>query len=366
MVGEAAAVIYRVPLMSEISRIKPNGFRAISLFAGAGGSSLGYRMAGFKMLWVSEFIDAARETYEANKAPYTVVDGRDIRDVSPSEVLEKIDMAPGELDVLDGSPPCSSFSMSGRREEQWNTERKYSDKKQRTDDLFDEYVRFVREIQPRVFVAENVAGLAQGVAKGYLLDILRQLKACGYVVEAQLLDAKWLGVPQQRKRLIIVGVRNDLGLQPAFPAPLLEQVSLRQAFADLDAEVEPETDISRFAIGREYDRLVPGRWSDRYQNLGKVSLDDPSFAITVQAGNPNAAGVVHPTEKRKYSIAELKRVCAFPDDFILTGSYQQKWERLGRAVPPLMMKAVAEAVRDRILARVPSRKAARARSSADR
>ena len=94
--------------MQQIARIKPNGFKAISLFAGAGGSSLGYRLSGFRMLWASEFIDAARDVYNANKTPYTIVDGRDIRDVDPSEVVEKIDMKPGELDLLDGSPPCAS------------------------------------------------------------------------------------------------------------------------------------------------------------------------------------------------------------------------------------------------------------------
>ena len=153
---------YRVPSMQQIARIKPNGFKAISLFAGAGGSSLGYRLSGFRMLWASEFIDAARDVYNANKAPYTIVDGRDIRDVDPSEVVEKIDMKPGEVDLLDGSPPCSSFSAIGKKYKGWGKSKKYSDRAQRTDDLFFEYVRFVRAIQPKVFVAENVAGLVKG------------------------------------------------------------------------------------------------------------------------------------------------------------------------------------------------------------
>jgi DNA (cytosine-5)-methyltransferase 1 len=356
--------------MSEIATIPPNGFKAISLFAGGGGSSLGYRMAGFSVLWASEFIEAARDTYRANQAPGTIIDERDIREVRPFEVLKAIGLGPGDLDVLDGSPPCSSFSMSGRREEQWDKAKNYSGKVQRTDDLFSDYIRFVREIQPKVFVAENVAGLARGVAKGYLLEIMRGLRECGYRVEARLLDAQWLGVPQQRERVIFVGVRNDLGLPPAFPEPLPYRYGLREAFEGLLlATIEPETDISRYAIGKEYDRLVPGRWSERYQNLGKVGWDSPSFAVTVQAGNPNAAGVVHPDQKRKYSIAELKRVCGFPDDVILTGNYRQQWERLGRAVPPPMMKAVAEAVRDRILvpsstktAALPQRSKARSRT----
>lgn len=356
---------YRVPLMSEIRRMPNNGAKVISLFAGCGGSSLGYRMAGFRVLWASEFIEAARATYEANKAAFTIIDGRDIRQVDPSDVLERINMGPGELDVLDGSPPCASFSMSGRREEHWSAEKKYSDKIQRTDDLFFEYARFVRAIQPKVFVAENVAGLARGVAKGYLIEILKELRGCGYKVEAQILDAQWLGVPQQRARVIFVGVRDDLGLSPAFPKPLPHRYSLREALRTLDAPVEPETDISRYAIGKAYDGLVQGRWSDKYQNLGTNGWDEPSFAVTASGGSTSTAAVVHPSEKRKYSIAELRRVCSFPDDFALVGTFAQKWERLGRAVPPLMMKSVAEVIRDQILSQAPSRNAGRARRSQD-
>ena len=340
---------YRVPSMQQIARIKPNGFKAISLFAGAGGSSLGYRISGFRMLWASEFIDAARDVYNANKAPYTIVDGRDIREVDPCEVVEKIDMKPGEVDLLDGSPPCSSFSAVGKKHKGWGESKKYSDKAQRTDDLFFEYVRFVRAIQPRVFVAENVSGLVKGAAKGYFIEILRELKACGYRVEARLLDAQWLGVPQQRQRLIFVGIREDLGRNPAFPTPLNYRYSMRDAFEGLEAPVEPETDISRYAIGDAYDWLTPGEWSDRYMSLGYRSLDEPSFAITARAASPSTAGIVHPTEKRKFSVGELKRLSSFPDDFVLSGSYEQQCERIGRAVPPLMAAAIAAAIRDQVL-----------------
>lgn len=709
---------YRVPSMEEIRKIKPNGFRAISLFAGAGGSSLGYRMAGFKMLWASEFVDAARQVYEVNKMPYTVVDGRDVREVDPEEVMRSLGLKPGDLDVLDGSPPCASFSTAGKRDKHWGQEKKYcvdlatpilmadlrwkaaselvdgdqviafdeesaggrrrkfrqttvvslkrliqpsvrittsdgasvicsadhrwlfeqgtnlrwriakrlrvgmkllsigrpwapdetydggylsgifdgegsvskqtdgatrllcfaqkpgdvldrslailrrsgirfglypqgggtitvninggpfgkaralgifrpvrllkkanllwegvdvgaaekveitsieflgdrevvavsteaktfiadgllshnSDRVQRTDDLFFEYVRFVQAFQPKVFVAENVSGLVKGVAKGYFLEILAALKACGYRVEAQLLDAQWLGVPQARQRIIFVGVRNDLDLPPAHPKPLPYRYSVRDAIpwivgstfstgganqaknprlgADDPAHsitagaknathhmvearivpgdrgnrrrreegkphaldepltsvlasggrknssqfmvqeprivqgngsghsssrgdtvsldrplpsvnagskgsgphqfyVEGESDISEQAIGREWDRLNPGEQSDRYFSLVRTDQNEPCPTVTAAGGqNSGIATVTHPTEKRKFSIAELKRICSFPDSFILSGSYAQQWERLGRAVPPMMMKAIAEVIRDRIL-----------------
>lgn len=412
---------YRVPSMVEIAALPCNGFNAISTFSGCGGSSLGYKMAGFNVLWASEFIPAAFDTYRANH-PDTILDGRDIRQVKPEDILDAIAMRPGELDLLDGSPPCASFSTAGKREAGWGKVKDYSDTKQRVDDLFFEYARIVKGVQPKVFVAENVSGLVKGTAKGYFKMILAELKSCGYQVTAKLLDAQWLGVPQMRQRVIFVGVRNDLveayGVHPAFPKPLPYRYSVRDALPWIEAIegangfnahayngsgvpaatvqqsrplnvearayrdrrgafgndgditdqpaptvlsdsvgthwiVEPESDISRFAIGREWDKLKPGEQSDRYYQLVRAPLDGPCPTVTQKAGTAwspaAAAGVTHPTEKRKFSIAELRRICAFPDDFILTGTYSQQWERLGRAVPPVMMMHIASAIRDGVL-----------------
>lgn len=378
---------YRVPSMKDIAELPWNGFNAISTFSGCGGSSLGYRMAGFRVLWASEFIDAARDSYNANKAPYTILDGRDIRNVTASDILNAIKMKPGELDLFDGSPPCASFSTAGKREAGWGKVKKYSDKAQRTDDLFFEYSRLLKDLQPKTFVAENVSGLVKGTAKGYFLEILRELKLCGYRVNCKVLDAQWLGVPQARQRTIFVGVRNDLKIEPAHPKPLPYQYSVRDAlpwivdarqtkvynepdrvFHDKPCpsvtasgvgakridfiEIEAETDISRYAIGSEYDRLKPGEGSKKYLNLKRTRIDGPSHCISAEGGSHGAAGVCHTTEKRKFSIAELRRICGFPDDFVLAGTYQQQWERLGRAVPPVMMSHIAATIRDSILARV--------------
>ena len=339
--------------MVEIAGIAPNGFKVASTFSGAGGSSLGYRLAGFSVVYANEFVEAAREVYRANASAGTVVDGRDIRDVTGGSILEKTGLAVGELDLLDGSPPCAAFSSAGQRSAGWGKERSYSDRSQRVDDLFFEFSRLVDELQPKVFVAENVAGLIKGPGKGYFLDILAALKAAGYWVEAKLLDAQWLGVPQRRKRIIFVGVRNDLGLRPAFPKPLAHRYSIRDAIPWLGEprRVEPESDISRFAVGREWDNLGPGEWSTRYFQLVRPASDEPSPTVTADGGAPSLAGVTHPTERRKFSIAELKRICGFPDDFALSGTYAQQWERLGRAVPPPMMARIAGTIRDEILNR---------------
>lgn len=418
VVGKGALVIdkppYRVPLMSEIAATPWNGFSAISFFSGAGGSSLGYRIAGFRMLYANEFVEAARETYQANAAPYTVLDGRDIRTVTPADVLQTIGLEPGELDLLDGSPPCSSFSTAGKREKGWGESKSYSDVEQRTDDLFLEFVRMVDGIRPKTFVAENVSGLVKGTAKGWFLRILAALKAAGggYRVEARLLDAQWLGVPQARQRLIFVGVRADLGLDPVFPAPLHYRYSIRDALPGLPiaavgsngkfgtegwqtadepaktigtsptsgngrvgpgdlmiyreqvgqkiahAESVPENvgaSLEGYAVGSEWEKLIPGAASEKFFSLVKPDADRPCPTVTAQgvgatSGAPGGvASVTHPFEKRKFTIAELKRISGFPDDVILTGSYPRQWERLGRAVPPAMMAYVAAAVRDGVL-----------------
>lgn len=383
---------YRVPSLAEINALQDSGLRVCSLFAGCGGSSLGYRMAGFKVLYANEFIEAARDSYNANARAGTIIDGRDIREVTPQDILDQIGLKAGDLDVLDGSPPCASFSTAGIKQRGWNRIKEYSDGAQRTDDLFYEYIRIIDGVRPKVFVAENVSGLIKGVAKGYFLDILKRMKALGYRVESRLLDAQWLGVPQRRRRVIFIGVRDDLKRAPAFPSPLGYRYTLRDAlpwigravhdtsgqysegeFTDTPVPTisvgvhsvnslhfkiwdgsgapEPESDISRFAIGEEWNRIGPNAQSDRFFSLVRPDIDAPVPTITAAAGiSPSAAGITHPLECRKFSIAELKRICGFPDDFVLTGTYAQQWERLGRAVPPLMMSHIATAIRDRILA----------------
>ena len=414
---------YRVSSMDEINAIPWNGFKVASTFSGCGGSCLGYRMAGFKVVWANEFVPIAQESYKANALADCYLDPRDIKAIKPQEVLDCLGMQVGELDLFDGSPPCQAFSTAGKREKGWGQNKTYEHgASQCNETLFDEYIRLLRGLMPKVFVAENVSGLIKGTAKGYFLQILKDLKASGYQVKCKVLDAQWLGVPQMRQRTIFIGVRNDLGMQPEHPKPLGYRYSVRDAlpwilndvqdpkgqfgiqhndgslplfsvkagsashikievgsgalvkdfhesggFRKIDASdmpmpsitatqcrvsVEHETSIKNFAIGNEWDNLKPGEKSSKYLNLVRQDADKPSGAICAAHGNLSTAGVTHPTEKRKFTIQELKRICAFPDDFILKGSYAQQWERLGNSVPPLMMKAIAEVIRDEILQKI--------------
>jgi DNA (cytosine-5)-methyltransferase 1 len=373
--------------MEDIRAIPWNGLKVVSTFSGCGGSCTGYRMAGFKVVWANEFVPAAQESYRANASADCYLDCRDVRTIKPDEILTQCGLQHGELDLFDGSPPCSSFSTAGTRESSWGKVKRYSDTAQRTDDLFFEYIRILRGLMPKAFVAENVTGLVKGTAKGMFLEILRDLKASGYRVTCKILDAKWLGVPQSRQRTIFIGVRNDLNLDPVYPKPLPYFYSVRDAlpwiirvrkgggfgeehyvgadtvgadtvgaqpssgnnFNNGAYTVEVETDLSRYAIGAEWERLSIGEQSRRYPNLVKVSATEPCPTVTALGAKSGFVSVTHPTEKRKFTIAELKRICAFPDDFILTGSYAQQWERLGRSVPPVMMFHIAKEIRDKIL-----------------
>jgi DNA (cytosine-5)-methyltransferase 1 len=375
---------YRVPSMAEINALPWNGFKVASTFSGCGGSCLGYRMAGFRVVWANEFVPAAQASYNANKTDDCYLDYRDIKTVLPEEILERIGLNKGELDLFDGSPPCQSFSTAGKREKGWGHAKTYEHgAKQCNETLFAEYIRILRGLMPKTFVAENVSGLVKGTAKGMFLEILAALKASGYRVTCRILDAQWLGVPQMRQRTIFVGVREDLRLDPVHPKPLAYRYSVRDAlpwiagrselhgFAKenevMDKErpspaimasgaaqqrievIEPETDISRYAIGKEWDKLKPGEQSAKYFSCVKVDAEQPCNSIMASSGgHPSAAQPLHPTEKRKFTIAELKRICAFSDDFVLCGSYAQMWERLGNSVPPTMMFHVARTIADEI------------------
>lgn len=415
--------------MSEIREIPWNGLTVVSTFAGCGGSSTGYRMAGYRVLLANEFVPVAQDSYAANKADYTLIDGRDVKLLKGAEILKRVGLKPGELDVFDGSPPCQAFSTAGQREKGWGKDKHYEHgAAQKNEDLFFDYCRLRDELMPRVFVAENVSGLVKGAAKGYFLEILKRLKV-GYRVQAQLLDAQWLGVPQARQRIIFVGVRNDVPGDPVFPVPLQYRYSVRDALPHLSSAVQdfggkfkPAGEMmdrpcativntsqhimvqegarvihdtggtGTFAGARDVtDRPCPtitngkaGNASHHYKveeitgiggrgGFGNVQIDSPDMPSATIGTGPSAGNGLNPageiwtkdeagvTKKRRFTIDELKRICGFPDDFVLKGKYAQQWERLGNSVPPVMMMHIAAAIRDGVL--LPARAKNSARGS---
>lgn len=340
-------------------------YKVISLFSGAGGSSTGYKLAGYDVVASVEFIKHQAANYRLNY-PNTKVYEQDIRTIDPLQVLKDTNIQVGELDVLDGSPPCSSFSTAGKVSKGWNEEKKYSNKKQRTDDLFYEYIRFLTAMKPKVFVAENVKGLTIGASKGMFKIFFTALSECGYNVSAKVLNSSYYSVPQSRERLIFVGVRNDINIEPSFPKQHEKIITIREAWKALpkDNDVQSNQLIEEAAtkdygwlhylklIPKNQKRIIKGsrvHVNGSYFNLSRLSYNCPSDTICQQNGQQGMSGNCHPEHDRKLTIHEVKRICTFPDDYKLEGTFEQQWEALGRAVPPMLMKAISEHVKTNIL-----------------
>ena len=172
-------------------------------------------------------------------------------------------------------------------------------------------------------------------------------------MQAKVLDASWLGVPQMRQRVIFVGVRNDLGLEPVFPKPMAYQYTLRDALRDLPEQKDVDADISKYAIAKQWKECKQNGWVSHPKrfNLKLPRWDGACNTITAHA-SISLASVCHPDECRRFYVSELKRIQSFPDDFVLHGNYSQKVERIGNSVPPVMMMHIANTIRDEILDKV--------------
>lgn len=327
-------------------------YKVISLFSGIGGSSQGYKQAGFDVIAAVEFLDYQATNYRLNH-PTTKLYECDIRNLDPLKVMDDLKLKVRELDVLDGSPPCSSFSgvNAGEIHKGWGKVKPYGNTKQRTDDLFLEYIRFLKVIQPKVFVAENVPGLTAGDSKGFFNEFIRAFRDCGYNVKAKILNAANYGVPQARRRIIFIGVRNDLNLEPKYPEPLPKKVVLKEAF---EGVVNTEDDYIKAQINKSTKRykivksLDKGGKSKTHFSVQKLNPNDVSYTLTAT----NTSGGVDNVhwDNRLLTIPEMKRICSFPDSYQLVGKSQRdRAEGLGRAVPPKMMEAIATTIKTEIL-----------------
>jgi DNA (cytosine-5)-methyltransferase 1 len=354
-------------------------FTTISCFAGGGGSSTGYRLAGGEILLINEFVEAAVETYTAN-FPDTKVLVDDIKKYTAEDFLNMAGVAKGELDILDGSPPCSAFSVAGKREKGWGKEKNYSDGKKQVaiEDLFYEFIRIAEGIQPKVIVAENVKGITFGEARGKLNAFINEFEKIGYDVTYEVLNGADYGVPQARERTIFICVREDvaekvgmsfLNLHNVFPKPTVEKhISMKEALADIENDEEEVQMLLDFVQGSYQKKFIEPlpfnppkhtkpsdpqfrEWNPKAScfNMIRPCPDMPSPTLTQQGQKRGMSGVFHPEANRKLTIKECKRLMGFPEDFVLKGDFDAQVERLGRAVAPLMYKAVATSIYDNIL-----------------
>ncbi|MFD6534973.1 DNA cytosine methyltransferase [Streptomyces goshikiensis] len=315
----------------------------VSTFAGAGGSSLGYSMAGYRELMAVEWDDHAAACFSRN-FPEVPLHHGDIAAFDPAV----LGLEPGELDVFDGSPPCQGFSVAGRRQ---------------IDDprnlLFRQYIRCIEHLAPKAFVMENVAGMVRGQMRSLFVEILGALKSAGpgYRVTARLVDASYFHVPQKRMRMIFIGVRRDLGLDPVHPAPLDRPLTVREALAGLGDPgpfQRPSGKAARVAPlippGRNGgDTLVDLGGKKAFFSLERLAWDRPSYTLIKEVSS-SRNGLLHPDEDRLLGVRELARLQSFPDEYDWGDSPVDKvWARVGNSVPPLLMRSIAQTLRDRVL-----------------
>ena len=333
--------------LSDLASVPQNGIKVMSTFACGGGSSMGYKRAGCEVIAANDIDPEMAWHYKLNIKPkhYYLCP---IRDLLTAELpLELFN-----LDILDGSPPCSTFSMAGSREKAWGKDKHFREgqAKQVLSDLFFDYLDLVGKLKPRVAIAENVKGMLIGNAKGYTKMVMARFKELGYRPQLFLLNGADCGVPQRRERVFFCAVRNDIDVLPLKLAPTHRWISAGEATSDvqeltqeeLDDVAPPPNDVKWWQLtapGEDYGAAVKrhtgkdGLWSHK-----KLSGASPSQTLSAVAGT-----FTHWSKCRTLTYREWKRLGSFPDD------YQAKSDKIGKymigmSVPPKMTEVVARAV----------------------
>lgn len=333
------------------SRHKP--FTTIELFAGAGGLALGIEKAGFDTIGLIEFDKDAADTLRRNRPEWRVIHD-DIANISCQDLTKYFNLNVGELDLLSGGAPCQSFSYAGKRlglEDARGT-------------LFYHYAKFLEQLQPKMFLFENVRGLLthdKGRTYQTITDIFENT---GYTIQKQVLNAWDYGVPQKRERLITIGIRNDLldKISFSFPTPHKYKPVLRDIL--LDCPASEGTPYSEYK--RKIFELVPpgGYWRDIPENIAKeymkscwfmeggrtgilrrLSLDEPSLAV-LTSPSQKQTDRCHPLEPRPFTVRENARCQSFPDDWQFCGSTSSQYKQVGNAVPVNLAMAIAEKIKE--------------------
>ena len=322
----------------------------VSFFAGAGGLDLGFEKAGFNVVWANEYDKDIWETYEKNHKQ-TILDRRSIVDIKSNDVPE--------CDGIIGGPPCQSWSEAGSL-------RGIKDKR---GQLFYDFIRILEAKKPKFFLAENVSGMLLDRHKDALNSIKEMFKNAGYALSFKLLNSADFDVPQDRKRVFFVGIREDLNIQFEFPTPLSQKVTLKQQISDLQNNVIPAKEGNKanktdcFIPNHEY---MTGGFSSMFMSRNRVrSWDEQSF--TIQAGGRHAP--LHPQapkmkfieqnvrvfvpgkEKlyRRLSVRECARIQTFPNDFIFHyNNIAAGYKMIGNAVPVNLAKYIALSIKAQI------------------
>jgi len=371
-------------------------FNYISFFAGGGGSSAGYKLAGGDCKFVNEFQQVAVDTYLANWPNTPHVCG-DIKNVTGKQIMEMTGLKEGEIDILDASPPCPPFSMSGTKQKGWGKEKTaYGMKQKNIEDLTWEVIRIAGELKPKVIICENVKGLTMEYAKEHLNRMVADFEKEGYTTTYKVLKGHEQGVPQKRERVFIVSIRNDvmddigmpfMCINNIFPEPEKEFADIRDAIGDIQLDNEnasqayelveamkkgakwkwlkrlpknPDKVVSvgDDVVGPWYDKViahrkkwgktVPDKKHSFYQSR-RVPWKQASHTLSEQGLQTSLAVHLHPEEDRVFTTKESARIMTLPDDYKLTGTLNQQLARIGLMVAPICMKQLADEIYKQVL-----------------
>ena len=333
--------------LADLASVPPTGIKVMSTFACGGGSSMGYKRAGCEIVAANDIDPEMAWHYQHNLHPprYYLCPIRDLLTADlPPELFA--------LDILDGSPPCSTFSMAGSREKSWGQDKHFREgqAKQVLSDLFFDYLDLVARLKPKVAIAENVKGMLLGNAKGYTKLVMARFKAIGYRPQLFLVNAADCGVPQKRERVFFCAIREDLNAPPLQLAPRHRWVSAGEATADLQVlTADEKRDCNTTDSALKY--WAKTKQGESFSRIASADKGKPSHFnwIRLSANHPSAtlpaehAKLHHWSECRPLSFREWKRLGSFPDD------YHAKTDKIGKymigmSVPPKMTEQVARAV----------------------
>ena len=297
---------------------------------------MGYKLAGFQVLGGVEIDPEMMAIYRANHKPkHSYLMGvQQFNKLPLNEIPDELK----NLDLLDGSPPCSSFSMAGSREKKWGDAHHFREGqvKQVLDDLFFHFIEVGERLQPKVIVAENVKGLILGNAKGYVKEIFAAFKKAGYDAQLFLFNAARMGVPQARERTFFIARRRDLGWGKLTMGFEEQPISVREAWANLPPQTANRLSSETTAL---WQKAKPGQSMADVNNRGK-GFNNIKLPWYRPSGTIASSGsLYHPLEPRMVAGGEILRLQTFPDDYdaIKAGARYV----CGMSVPPFMTQRVA-------------------------
>jgi DNA (cytosine-5)-methyltransferase 1 len=310
---------------------------------------MGYKRAGYDVVLANDIDPEMAWHYKTNLHP------RDHVLCPIKELASKLPADVFGIDLLDGSPPCSSFSTAGNREKDWGKRKHFREgqAEQVLDDLFFDFIALAEKVRPRAIIAENVTGLMKGNAKGFLTMIFARLRVVGYRPQMFMLDASRCGVPQKRERVFVCAQRDDQAARPLKITAATSQVSAASATCDLVLSDEEISETVLGDSGRKWWPLTrPGEsFSDAVERTGAKPKLWGHVKLLGAGAAPTLTAVdtyTHWSAPRHLSFREWKRLGSFPDDYIAKTPKIGKY-MIGMSVPPKMAEVVGAAVRDQWL-----------------